>query len=343
VGKLLADQLKMTGRNQSDLAALLGRPIHVVNDLITGKREIDFDLALELAEVFPKVQREHWIQFQMQYRTQQRAKELSDVRARVELERTYPFFRELQNKGWIEKKQKDPSVLLTLLRDFMRPMDSWGNPAFKLSEAREKLVPNLRAWQAKVWHTADQLEVPAYRALNESAIQELLGFVQEPEGVRLATQWVRNRGVRLVFVSHLHKCPVDGVASENGGKPYIGMSLRYGKLDTFWFVLLHELSHILHKHEGVQPDWLEDPLSKMQNDEKEANGDADGWLIPPDAFEAFVLRGDYSAEGIQAFARRIGRHESIVVGRLKHQGVIPYSKFARIHGDVRDMFTDELV
>lgn len=342
-GQVLADQLKRSGQNQSELADLLARPTHVVNDLISGKREIDFDLANELAIVFPNVSPQAWLEFERQHRAQQSRSELEAVEARVWIAKEFPYYRDLQSKGWLEKL-KDPKILLEKLKAFMAPAEQGKvQGAFKLSEARQKLSLNLLAWQVQVFRQAQQLETPPYQSLSEADIQELLAFTRHPEGVIRAVEWVRAQGIKLVFVSHLQKCPVDGVANYNDGQPYIGMSLRYGKLDTFWFVLLHEINHILHQETGHQPDLLEDPISREDPEEQRANQDARNWLIQPGDYREFLRCGDFSLSAIEAFASKIGRHEAIVVGRLKFDGYLPYSKFVRVHENIRDLFTDELI
>ena len=64
-------------------------------------------------------------------------------------------------------------------------------------------------------------------------------------GPLLAKEYLEKNGIHLIFVSHLPKTYLDGAAMRRtDGRPVIGMTLRYDRLDNFWFCLLHELAHV---------------------------------------------------------------------------------------------------
>jgi HTH-type transcriptional regulator/antitoxin HigA len=68
--------------------------------------------------------------------------------------------------------------------------------------------------------------------------------------------------------------------------------------------------------------YLDDPNTDHATDqqEHEANQWAGDWLIPLQyKYELTTLR---SKEDVKAFARELGIHPGIVVGRLQHDGVI---------------------
>lgn len=71
---------------------------------------------------------------------------------------------------------------------------------------------------------------------------------------------------------HLSKTYVDGVVIKTDNGPVIGMSLRYDRVDNFWFTLIHELSHIA-KHYKEQNSIIVDDLDSNihQNCEKIEN------------------------------------------------------------------------
>ena len=51
-GDFLSEELEARGWTQSDLAAIIGRPVRLVNEIIAGKRSITPETATGLAEAF---------------------------------------------------------------------------------------------------------------------------------------------------------------------------------------------------------------------------------------------------------------------------------------------------
>ena len=101
------------------------------------------------------------------------------------------------------------------------------------------------------------------------------------------------------------------------------LSLRGKDADKFWFSLFHEIGHImLHEKNDAYIQFN----TLNQNDPKEVEADrfASEVLIPKVDYESFILQQDFSAESVQAFARRIAVMNGIIVGRLQHDGHIPF-------------------
>ena len=66
-GETLADEIAARGMTQTELAARLGRPVHVVNEIIQGKKAITDDTALGLAKVLG-IPAAFWINLEQHYR-----------------------------------------------------------------------------------------------------------------------------------------------------------------------------------------------------------------------------------------------------------------------------------
>ncbi len=63
----LADEIAARGMNQTTLAARLGRPVPVVNDIIDGKQAITDDTALGLEGVLG-ISARFWVNLEQNYR-----------------------------------------------------------------------------------------------------------------------------------------------------------------------------------------------------------------------------------------------------------------------------------
>jgi HTH-type transcriptional regulator/antitoxin HigA len=100
----------------------------------------------------------------------------------------------------------------------------------------------------------------------------------------------------------------------------------YGKSnDRFWFTFFHEAAHILlhaNSKEDKKSIFLDDPNAAQTSDprECEANEWSGNWLIP--AEHIAILPDLRTKAAVIEFARLIGVHPGIVVGRLQHDRLI---------------------
>ena len=66
------------------------------------------------------------------------------------------------------------------------------------------------------------------------------------EGPLLAREFLEKHGIHLIIERHLQKTYLDGAALLlEDSTPVVGLTLRYDRIDNFWFCLLHELAHIV--------------------------------------------------------------------------------------------------
>jgi HTH-type transcriptional regulator/antitoxin HigA len=123
-------------------------------------------------------------------------------------------------------------------------------------------------------------------------------------------------------VPSIPRAYVSGVARWlNPHKALIQLSL-YGKSnDRFWFTFFHEVAHILlHEKDDIFLDEWSQGKDIPSIQEEEANQWAKDFLVSPkDSLELARLK---SKEQVTAFAKRIGIHPGIVVGRIQHEGMI---------------------
>ena len=338
IGELLGSHLEKQDVTQAQLAVLLGRPPQFVNDLIKGKKNFDVRVALELEDALGEPTAEEWINYQIKYERQQGTGRSEENKAqgptRKQVFADHPFVPETLKLGWIPDSS-DANILQTNVTAFLNYGSEFAGH-YKRSPALAVEETSMLAWHCQVRARAQALTVATYDETKFDALLEALKqLIKHPEGVAKVEPLLHQYGIRFVIVQHLKRCPVDGVASYNNGDPYLGLSLRHGKLDRFWFVLFHELAHIRQQHSNLIADNI-DRREVLSKDEQEANELAENWLIPADAFQNFRVRYEFSLASIQAFAQRIGVHESIVIGRLQKDGLLDWSKFPRGHVSVRD-------
>ena len=143
-----------------------------------------------------------------------------------------------------------------------------------------------------------------------------------------ASELCRSSGVALVFVPELPATRAYGATRWlTPTKAMLQLSLRGKKDDFLWFTFFHESAHIL-KH-GKRDVFIEakDGTSDEETlrKEHEANTFASEFLIPKHKLAAFRQYGRLSAQSIERFATELGIAPGIVVGRLQHEGLLPYT------------------
>lgn len=205
----------------------------------------------------------------------------------------------------------------------------------------------LFGWSLQVLREA--LEHPASgrftsEALTDTFIRTLVSLSVTDDGPRQAREYLGKAGIALLAFPHLPRTYLDGaVFMIDGKRPVIAMTLRYDRLDNFWFVLLHELGHLKLGHLSGERAWIADDLELPTNDserEIEADNFSSRTLLPADFSLAAHPR--LTPSEVLRYARDHGVHPAIVAGRIQHEKK-DFRTFANLlgHNEVRRCFVQE--
>ena len=155
-------------------------------------------------------------------------------------------------------------------------------------------------------------------------------------------------GVRLVLVEPMVGSKMDGACFWlDDDKPVIGMTLRFDRIDNFWFVLRHEIEHVLQKDgrgeltaEKVDVDLEGADVASLPLEERHANSVAANFCVPSAELDSFYARKSpfISERDTLGFAGRVQRHPGIVVGQI-HRRMDRYDWLARYKVKVRSFVT----
>ena len=339
-GDTILDLIEERGWTQVDLASRLGFSHKHVNQLIKGKVPLTEEAALRLGQVLG-VGAGFWLTREARYRERTvRLESTCRHAAWVPWLDELPV-RELMNAGALPKRRIDarsrPSLVDECLRFFgVASPDEWRTHylgmecTFRRSRAEQSDVGAISAWLRLGEREAEKQDGPSY---DRTGIQAALDKIREltvesPEVFEPRVRaLLRQSGVGFVLVPAIPHAHVSGVARWLRPRyPLIQLSL-YGKTnDRFWFTFFHEAAHLLLHAGDKKSVWLDDATSKPAADraEEEANAWAADQLIPPQS--ASELAGLHTKASVKAFARRIGIHPGIVVGRLQHDRSISFKQ-----------------
>jgi HTH-type transcriptional regulator / antitoxin HigA len=328
-GRILSQELEARGWTQTDLAAIMNRPPQAISEIINAKKQITPETAIELAPALD-TSPEFWINLEANYQLHlaRKNKTNNTIERRRRLFELAPVT-ELIKKKWIKASDSIDELEreLCAFLDIASPNDCpTALASFRHSEVRGPEAAAQVAWLKRVENLAREQPINPLK-LDELRLNlsSLLSLTWKLEGVREVPDFLHGFGVHFLIVPHLSKTYIDGAAFRLDDHPVIALTLRYDRIDNFWFTLLHELAHLLLDHEDVYFDSI---LGKddevLDEPELEANAQARDWLISTDAYSAFVSRFDFSKAAILEFSEEIKRHPGIVVGRLQKEGILEY-------------------
>lgn len=187
----------------------------------------------------------------------------------------------------------------------------------------------IKAWQCHVIRKAMEEQLPQFNPseLEKSGFyKEIAGLSQYQFGPQIAGEKLQNAGIHLIYAQHLPHTRVDGAAFRlPDGHPVIAMTLRYDRLDNYWFTLMHELHHVL-KDLPNNPDaaFMDDTENPNGEDtealERAADMAAENALIPSDVWssnkiQALLNTGNSSL--VKAVASEFGISPAVLAGRLR--------------------------
>jgi HTH-type transcriptional regulator/antitoxin HigA len=159
----------------------------------------------------------------------------------------------------------------------------------------------------------------------DSLIEDLKLLCKDAREIRLVPTMLADHGIRFVIVEHLPKTKLDGVSLWlDNHSPVIGLSMRYDRIDYFWFTLFHELIHIKNKDKDCVAIGLYESTGttgKKPEIERRADSGASNALLARKAFDDFVNRkgGIYSNEDIIGFSLDNHIHPGILIGQIHHR------------------------
>ena len=324
-GEYIADELEARGWTQDDLAEITGVSRRHVINLIQGRSGITADTAHRLAQAFGH-EPISWMNLQAAYELAVVAQADRDVKRKADVFNKVPV-RELIRRGWINETDDVGTLereVCSLLKIEKISDEVNLQIAARKSTSYDTETGAQIAWYGQARRLAEGAHAGTYAPeLIESGLPELLKLAGYPEDARVVPKVLAGMGIRLVLLEHLRHTKIDGVAFWLDAKsPAIALSLRYDRIDNFWYTLLHELAHIKEGHSApIDVDIMRSQGdANLPEDEVIANRMAAQWLIPTNKIDGFIARVKphyYEAKIVQ-FAQSVGVHPGIVIGQLQY-------------------------
>ena len=337
-GLVLKAQLDARGWTPNALAEIIGRSPKVVNGIIEARTHITPDTAIRLAQALD-TSIGFWYSLEVNYRfhlarRRIQAHELAQIRRKSRLYTLTPVD-ELIQRGWIDQPKSlddlEEAVCAFLGINSAQEVPSLAVALHPSQQLEPKTTAQI-AWLRRVEHLAWQQEPLNFeRGRFMAEIPQLLCLASLAEKIVEVPQKLREMGIHFVIVPELPPAIVDGATYVEAGRHIVALTLRKPEIDAFWFTLMRQLAcialgYITSEQDGL---FIGDAGKQSQNaDEAQKVQAADKWaadqLLPPEKYQAFITEsaGNFSRANIRAFAKEILRHPGIIVGCLKHDGLL---------------------
>ena len=335
-GQLIKALLDERGWTQRLLAIILGVDETGINHVVAGKRPVTAEMAILLAEVF-NAPAEKFLELQKEYdlaKARIVARPDPNRATRANLFGGLPVT-EMIKRGWLNADdiRNVSKVEESLVKFFgvssVNEIEILPHAA-KKTETFVPATPAQLAWLYRVKKIASEMIVAKYSpSALTTAISLLNNLLTAPEEARKVPRILAECGIRFVIVEALSSSKIDGVCFWlNKQSPVVGISLRYDRIDNFWFVLRHELEHVLQQH-GQEIVMLDAELegdktgvgADIADEERVANIAASEFCVPQKRIDSFIARKSplISEKDVLSLSNVLKIHPGLIVGQIQRK------------------------
>ena len=345
-GKILRKMMEERGWAQEDLAAIIGKSRQAISEVVSGKNGIALDMAIALGAAFGNSPQE-WLTHDQLYRLSMAERNISDVQQMAQLYQKAPV-REMVKRGWIRPELGAQELTGELEAFFESDLLKEGirfPVATKRTVTLDYLNPAEMAWCFRARHLAKTLIADEFRPSRMDKAQSALRkLAAHPKEACRVPKLLADFGIRFLVIEPLPGAHIDGAAFWLDGSPVIAVSIRFDRVDGFWFTLMHEFAHIKNGDalsvdaglvdgtKGIAVTLVEDEA------ERAANFQAADSLVPSAELESFIRRVGplYPKARVIQFSNRLRIHPGIIVGQLQHRKELGYMALREVLVKIRE-------
>ena len=330
-GEMILDDMKELGITQAVMSKRTGIPKSVLCDIIKGRRNINAESAILIADVLgydPEILMRAQNNYDLdkariseRIRRQQRANATWDVLKNfISVE----FFRKAKILKGNVADDVDAIFNIFGVDSVDGIIDLNAKEAacacYRKSEVLTTDPKELFSWKYYCFYLAKSISVESqFDKERCGGMTDRLNAIirSNSDTVNAVRHALADYGVKFMIVPKYGKMPVDGFVFWNDDNPTLVMTLRKKSIDNFAFTLLHEIGHImLHLEKGGFADIdIENSVSER---ESEANAFAQDSMLPSSVWNDFLRKkmSPYKImRPIKEIADSYGINPQVLVGR----------------------------
>ena len=239
---------------------------------------------------------------------------------------------EMEKRSYFGRNSLKEHSKTELLENFFSPAGSLAPISVLPRKSNYRSSPladkhALYAWAVHVFKKAFEKKIPnKYNSIIDQDFMHNMAKLSIKENSPvLAQKHLEKYGIILMIEPHFPKTYLDGATILiDKDNPVIGLTLRYDRLDNFWFTLMHELAHIV-LHFNTDTTFFYDEIEgtkeiDMNDIEREADSLAEESLLPKAKWEISPARLIPSSLAVNSLAQELGVHATIIAGQIRHKG-----------------------
>ena len=336
-GIILMDELNDRQLTQAEFSAIIDRPARTVNEIIKGKRGITPETA-EVIGAALGTSADMWLGMQAEFDlfilNQKRQGKNQEIRKRSELYNLFPIA-DLVRRQYIKTKKKVDELehdVLTLLG--VTSLDDFRSRSLALYRTSDGDIVQS---YLKSWILLGKSKATELKGIGEYKKTKLTDFApkirtysKRGEGIKEIILELNKIGVRVIVLPHFSKTRVDGAACWLDNKnPVVLLSLRYDRIDNFYFTLLHEIGHLL-LHDATKTFVDIDIYRQTDNQqEKEANEFATKSLGLENVSDELKYQ-ELTPSVLSRKSNQLEIHPGLLIGHLQHMQLLEYSSYRKL-------------
>lgn len=227
----------------------------------------------------------------------------------------------LVKKGYVSTKSQEHDVFQMLTNS----AKSGSSTLFKSGNLKDSVKRDtvVAVWQAAINYKAEKVLAPKFHLeeVDVDFLNDIASLSMNTNNINNLCEILLSKGIILIIEPDFPSLGKDGCVYKNTkGNPVLSISLRYDRLDNFWFTLLHELSHIILHYEILDNVIMEDIERNDNNEiEDEANYLTRECIVDRVTWKNFGLTKNKSEKKLHELAKLVNRHPSLLAGRVRHE------------------------
>ena len=364
-GKMLSRILNDRKWSQSDLAEITGLSDKTISMLIKDKQAITTDTAVLLSAATEK-SAQYWLNLyakhQLEKDNAENAPKAVVAKARAEM-RTYMPVSEMKKRGWFVN---DVSTLTGIENEYERifgsrflPRDMYENFSVAMAARQTKTDAKLTKYYLTTWFSFAKFhahtllaskKVHSYdKASLELIAKNLYKYTTKEDGVERLLSDLYEAGVYFLVLSHLPQTYLDGAAFMCERSPFVAYTARQDREDNFWFVLAHEIAHILLHYDFLANPFLDNMEDFNSEERTEREKEADGKALDSLRSEVVLacgklLKGKYVTDSKIAQLQEMTEvSPAVMLGMLQHEKIVPWKLRTELKPKIKDRIPREYV
>lgn len=332
----LNEKLEEMKMSRKEFAIRTGKPEKTIIAVLKGESSITSEMAV-LFENATKIPAHFWLNKQARYSEYKaRLKRKYDVENAEEWTKKFPYS-EMAKNGWVPTTRKIKEKTINLFEYFaVSTNDAW-HKLYMESKLKVAAYASLKhthephaiaAWLRQGELQAEQIQAQEYNKKNFTKILiEIKGImaIQPDNFFEQLQKLCLESGVKVFYTPKLPKVPISGSTRWIQDTPIIQLTARYKQNDRFWFTFFHEVGHILlHGKKYISLEGIAFSEADPEK-EQQAHSFAEEWTFSKEQEKEVLDSIPLDKKDIIAFANKFKTHPAMIIGRLQHKQLIPFS------------------